>query len=183
MQIHVDVYIVNSLSQKQNRLRGYEDASQRCTFAAQKIQLLVTSSRLAIQPVFTGTFTSSLCCQIQWQYEVDSRFQSYDSSTSALIEKAYRKNSSIVQFEETDDGKHDVVPVEIDLQQMEEYVNGDRRNPRKVKRTVISGSSAIRNTAFVRKMTPSHILKTCNINLCCLFDSFEIATVQCCVDD
>ena len=104
--------------------------------------------------------TDSVYCQIQWQYEVDSRFQSYDSSTSALIEKAYRKNSSIVQFEETDDGTHDIVPVEIDLQHMEEYVNGDRRNPRTVKRTVISGSSAIRNATFEHKMTPGQILKT-----------------------
>ena len=51
-----------------------------------------------------------------------------------MIEAAYSQKRAIVEFDEEHETTHALITTKIDFTRMEEYVNGDTRNPRKVHR-------------------------------------------------
>ena len=62
-------------------------------------------------------------------------FQRYPNKVSATIEVAFTQKQTTVEFGETDPNTHAVIATcKIDFDAMEEYVNGETSNSRKVRR-------------------------------------------------
>ena len=62
-----------------------------------------------------------------------------------MIEAAYSQKRAIVEFDEEHETTHALITTRVDFTRMEEYVNGDTKNPRKVRRKTPGMSCLLTN--------------------------------------
>lgn len=72
--------------------------------------------------------------QVQWAFDEGSGLEDYPPAISATIEAAFVKKQKTVEFTEEDPDTNKLITTTIDFDKMEEYQNGNTRNPRKVQR-------------------------------------------------